>query len=211
MKKYFKTGKGEYGEGDIFIGITVPDMRVVAEKFRELPLAEIKKLLESKIHEHRFTALQILVLAYGRATEKSKKKIVDFYLKSRKYINNWDLIDTSAPNIIGDWFSDKNRKVLYKLAKSRNVWDRRIAVVATYSFIKKEDFADTLLISEMYLSDEHDLIHKAAGWMLREAGKKSVATLEKFLEKNAKKMPRTMLRYAIEKFPENKRKNYLKK
>jgi len=209
LGKYFKTGEGEYAQGDKFLGITVPMQRKIAEKYREIDLKEIEKLLKSEIHEHRFTGLQILVLKYKKSSEKIKKEIVKFYFKNKKAINNWDLVDTSAPYIFSHWLIDKDRKIIYKLAKSKNLWDRRIAIISTYLFIKNNDFKDTLAIAKIFLNDKHDLIHKASGWMLREVGKKSPKILEKFLDENAKIMPRTTLRYAIEKFPENKRKKYL--
>ena len=208
--RFFKTGKGQYGEGDKFLGITVPEQRKVAKKFKDLPFLEVKKLLESKIHEHRFVALEILVLKYETASKAEKKKIVNFYLKNRKYVNNWDLVDTSSYPILGNWLLDKDRGILYKLARSKSIWDRRIAIVSTFEFIRSNQFEDTLKISEIFLGDKHDLIHKASGWMLREVGKKSQPTLENFLRKYSKNMPRTMLRYAIEKFPEERRKGWLK-
>jgi len=208
--RFFKTGKGQYGEGDRFLGITVPEARKVAKKFKDLPLLEVKKLLESKIHEHRFVALEILVFKYEASLETEKKKIVNFYLKNRKFVNNWDLVDTSSYPILGNWLLDKDREILYKLAKSKNLWDKRIAIVSTFEFIRSNQFEDTLKISEILLNDKHDLIHKASGWMLREVGKKSQPTLENFLKKHSKNMPRTMLRYAIEKFPEERRKGWLK-
>ena len=201
--RFFKTGKGEYGEGDQFLGITVPAQRKVASRFFDLKLAEISKLLKSGFHEDRFTALVILVA-------KSKSDPVNtakYYLAHTKYINNSDLVDTSATYIMGPIIK---RSVLYKLAKSKNLWERRLAIVASGYGIRNHDFVATLKIAEMLLSDPHDLIHKATGWMLREVGKKYVATLERFLAKHASVMPRTMLRYAIEKFPETKRKMYLK-
>ncbi len=208
---YFKTGKGEYGEGDIFIGVTVPGQRKIANQFSNLPLSEIQKLLESKIHEHRLTALLILVRQFESGDEKTKKKIFDFYLKNIKYINNWDLVDLSSHKIVGAYLSDKSRAALYKLAESKNIWSRRIAVISTFHFIFKKDFAASLRIAEKLLDDKHDLIHKAVGWMLREVGKRDGKVLRKFLDKHISKMPRTTLRYAIEKFPEGERKKYLNK
>ncbi len=209
LQRYFKTGKGQYGEGDIFLGLSSVVMRPIAKKYRDLKIGEIKKLLKSKIHEERQTALLILVHKYEKGSGADKKQIFNFYLKNTKYINNWDLVDLSAPKIIGDYLLDKNRKILYKLAKSKNLWERRIAVLATFAFIKKNQFAEVLKISKMLLNDNHDLIHKAVGWMLREVGKQSVRTLEKFLKTHHRKMPRTMLRYAVERFIEGKKRGYL--
>ena len=209
LQKYFKTARGEYAAGDKFLGITVPVQRKVAEKFQKLSLKEIKKLLRSGIHEERFTALNILVLKYEKSSEKERGKIVDFYLKNKKSVNNWDLVDTSAPYILGEWLLNKDKSMLCGLAKSKNVWDRRIAIVSTYPFIKNGDFKYTIRLAEMLVSDKHDLIHKATGWMLREVGKKSQTALEKFLDKNYATLPRTTLRYAIERFPKSKRKDYL--
>lgn len=202
--RYFKTGKGQYGDGDQFLGITVPQQRAVAHRFLDLSLSEIARLLKSPVHEDRFTALEILVAQYEQA--KNKKAFVDFYLKNTKHINNWDLVDTSAPYILGPTIK---KRVLYKLAKSKNIWERRIAIVTTQYFIRAGDYADTLKIATILLRDKHDLIHKATGWMLREVGKKITAVLEKFLATHASVMPRTTLRYAIEKFPLKKRKQYL--
>jgi 3-methyladenine DNA glycosylase AlkD len=208
-QKFFKTYDGGYAEGDKFLGLTVPAQRMVAKEYRDLPLGEIKELLESEIHEHRFTALEILVLQYEGSPESTKQKIVAFYLKNAKSVNNWDLVDTSAPYILGDWLIHHDRSVLYKLVKSKTIWDRRIAIVATQALIRANDIKDTLELARILLHDEHDLIHKAAGWMLREVGKKSLPALTKFLDHHAKVMPRTMLRYAIEKLPKNKRSYYL--
>ena len=209
LQRFFKTGKGEYGEGDIFLGITVPEQRKIAKKFLDLELDEIQKILNSKIHEKRLITLLILIEKYKKADEKGKEKIFNFYLKNTKNINNWDLVDLSAPNIIGDFLLDKDRKILYKLAKSEDLWERRISILATLAFIRKNQFQDTLKISEILLHDKHDLIHKAVGWMLRETGKRNKEIEEEFLRIWRKKMPRTMLRYAIEKFPEEERKRFL--
>lgn len=208
---FFKTGKGEYGEGDIFLGIKVPVVRSVAKKYQGLNLGQIENLLASKIHEHRQAGLFVLVAQYKKADKSQKKKIFYFYLKNKKGINNWDLVDLSAPNIIGAYLLDRPKGALYKLAKSKNLWDKRIAVLATYAFIRNHNFKDILKISKMLLNDKYDLIHKAVGWMLREVGNRDQAIEEKFLKKYYKKMPRTMLRYAIEKFPEKKRKSYLRR
>ena len=213
FQRYFKTGKGEYGEGDIFLGITVPEERKIAIKFSDLiTLEDAEKLLKSKIHEERFVALEILVFKYEKGDLKERKEIYDFYLKNIRFINNWDLVDTSAPYIFGDFIlkNPKSIKILYSLAHSKNLWEKRIAIISTYSFIKQNQFNDTLRISEILLNDSHDLIHKAVGWMLREIGNRNERILGGFLKKYYKKMPRTMLRYAIEKFPEEKRKKYLK-
>ena len=212
LSRFFKTGKGEYGAGDKFIGIKVPNQRQVARKyFSELSLKETEELLQSPIHEHRLTALIILNLKYQKADEKTKKEIFNLYLRNTKKINNWDLVDLSAPNIVGDYLLDKDRKILYKLAKSDDLWERRIVILATYAFIRNNEFEDTFKISEILMNDNHDLIHKAVGWMLREAGKRDLKEEEDFLKKYYKEMPRTMLRYAIERFEEKKRKSYLKK
>ena len=211
LSGFFKTGKGQYGEGDIFLGIKVPEQRKLARKYSELSLEDIQKLLQSGIHEQRLTALLILIIKYTKSDPSEKKKIFDFYLKNTKFINNWDLVDLSAPNIIGHFLLDKDKSVLLKLAKSSDLWEKRIAMLSTYYFIKNRQFKTTLLIAEILLNDKHDLIHKAVGWMLREIGNRSMETEEQFLMKYYKKMPRTALRYAIEKFPETKRKFYLAK
>ena len=212
-QKYFKTGKGEYGEGDVFIGITVPVLRSAVKKYTDLPLSDIKKLLASHVHEHRSAGLMILVskyeIAIKNSEEKQKKKIVDFYLAHKRYVNNWDLVDSSAEFILGDYLLDKPKDILYKLATSKSVWDRRIAIISTFGFIKKRKFNETLKISKMLLSDKHDLIHKAVGWMLREIGKRDNAVLLKFLDKNIQKIPRTLLRYAIERMLKEQRLHYL--
>lgn len=209
--RFFKTGKGQYGEGDKFLGLTVPQQRAVSIRFKDLPIEELSKLIKSEYHEHRLTALFILVNRFRKSkSEDEKKKLINFYLKHTKYINNWDLVDSSA-NILGQYLHDKDRKVLYKLAKSENLWEQRIAIIATSYFITRNDFIDTLKISEILLHHEHDLIHKAVGWMLREVGKRNINVEIEFLDTHYKTMPRTMLRYAIERFPEKLRLNYLKK
>ena len=210
MQWFFKTGKGEYGEGDKFIGIKVPVQRKIAKKFGELDLEDLQKLLNSKIHEERLISLLILVDKYDKADEKVKDKIYRFYKKNRRKINNWDLVDLSAPKILGIHLLNHDKQILYKYAHSKNLWEKRISIISTYSFIKNHDFNTTLEISDVLLNDDNDLIHKAVGWMLREVGKQSLQILEKFLKPRYKKMPRTMLRYSIEKFPEKKRKKYLK-
>ena len=208
-KNFFKTGKGEYGEGDEFIGVTIPDTRKVAMSNVHTSFNELVPILKSKIHEDRMCALLLLVYKYETSDESTKKKIYDFYLKNIKSINNWDLVDTSAPYIIGEHLEHKNKSILYKLAKSSNLWERRISIIATFQFIKNNQFDETFNISEILLNDKHDLIHKAVGWMLREIGKRNLEAEEEFLKKYYKEMPRTMLRYAVERFQENKRKAYL--
>jgi len=210
LQRFFKTGKGEYGEGDIFYGIKVPEQRKIAKQFKDLSFTDLRSLLKSKIHEERLIAAFILVGQYKKGDDKKKKAVFDFYLKSKKGINNWDLVDLSAPQIIGEHLLDKEKDLLYKFAHSKNLWEKRIAVLSTFTFIRNHFFEDTLNISEILLNDKHDLIQKAVGWMLREIGKRDLITEEEFLQKHYKKMPRTMLRNAIEKFPEEKRKAYLK-
>ena len=209
LQKFFKTGIGEYGQGDVFLGVAVPLTRKIAKKYHILKLADVAKLLRSKIHEERLAALLMMVDRFQAGKEKEKEKIYKTYLKSAKYINNWDLVDLSADKIVGDYLFEKPKGILYKLAKSKSVWQKRIAIMATFNFIKKNKFEDTLKIAKILLRDKHDLIHKAVGWMLREVGKRDFKAEEEFLDKYHKKMARTTLRYAIEKFPKKKRKEYL--
>jgi 3-methyladenine DNA glycosylase AlkD len=215
LQRFFKTGKGDYGEGDIFLGIQVPVQRELAKKYLELSFDEIQELLNSKIHEYRLTALIILISRYKKAKKNplERRKVFDFYLRNANNgnINNWDLVDVSAPNIVGEFLLKENSNLLKDLAQSENLWERRIAIVSTLSFIRQRRFGETLSIAEMLMKDEHDLIHKAVGWMLREVGKKNMNSLELFISQRYKSMPRTMLRYAIEKFPEDKRQFYLGK
>ncbi|MEK7655936.1 MAG: DNA alkylation repair protein [Patescibacteria group bacterium] len=206
---FFKTEKGEYGFGDVFVGVTVPEQRKIAKRFSELSLGEIEKLLRSKIHECRLTALFILVGQFNRGDLRTRSEIVRLYLRNRSRVNNWDLVDSSASYILGQYLLRRDRKILYTLVRSKSLWDRRIAIIATLALIKNDEYSDTLKLSELLLQDKHDLIHKAVGWMLREVGNKSLATEEEFLIKHATTMPRTMLRYATEKFPEKKRKKFL--
>jgi len=209
--RFFKTGKGEYGEGDVFLGISVPEQRKTAKKFfKEVSLKDLKELLQSKIHEFRLTALIILVEKYKKAGEEEKEKIFNFYLDNIKRINSWDLVDLSAPNIAGDYLLDKDRKILFSLARSKNVWERRIAVLSTFAFIRRNQFEEALKLAEILLIDKHDLIHKATGWMLREVGKRDKKKEKEFLERFCSKMPRTMLRYAIEKFEDKERLKFLR-
>jgi 3-methyladenine DNA glycosylase AlkD len=207
---FFKTGPGEYGEGDRFLGIKVPEIRKLAKDYQAIPLAEATQLLQSSIHEERLLALFILVRAFSKGDECFKEKIYHLYLQNTRYINNWDFVDTSADHIVGAFLKGKSKKPLSDLALSSDLWERRIAIMATFHFIKEGEFTETLKIAGMLLSDKKDLIHKAVGWMLREVGKRHLATEEYFLKKHYKKMPRTMLRYAIERFPEPKRQRYLK-
>lgn len=210
-QRFFKTGKGDYGEGDMFIGIKMPVQRKIAKKYIDLSMDEIQTLLNSKIHEYRMIALIILIDKYKKLKKDRMKQreIYEFYLKNTSRINNWDLVDISAPHIVGDFSFREGTEVLKFMAKSKNIWEKRIAIISTHPFIKKRNFGETLSISEMLMDDEHDLIHKAVGWMLREIGKKNIEVLEIFLKPRYKTMPRTMLRYAIEKFPEEKRRNYI--
>lgn len=209
---FFKTGEGEYGHGDEFIGVTVPEQRKLARKYKDLTLPEIEGLLESPIHEHRLTGLFILVGQYQKAKdEATKKKLAEFYLKNLKYVNNWDLVDSSAPYILGDYLLDRPKDKLYELAKSKDLWERRVAMLTCFGFIRKGEFEDALGIAEILVNDSEDLIQKAVGWMLREIGDKDLKTEEKFLDKHYKTMPRTMLRYAIEKFTPEKKQFYMRK
>lgn len=211
LARFFKTGKGEYGEGDVFLGLTVPQSRKLAQKHKDLSFGEITELLESEIHEQRLIALLILVYNYQRGGGKAKKNVYQFYLDHTKCINNWDLVDLSADKIVGAYLLDRPRKVLYKLVKSQNIWERRIAMIATFQFIKEKfQYIDTLELADILMADKHDLIHKAVGWMLREVGKRvAKEVLVDFLQPRYKKMPRSMLRYAIEHFPEKTRGAYL--
>lgn len=210
--RFFKTGKGEYGEGDKFLGITVPNVRSVASKFyKTTSLHDIRALLNNEFHEIRLCALIILTLKYSKASEKEKKEIFEFYILNTKFINNWDLVDASAYKIVGAYLFDKDRKILYGLADSKNLWEQRIAIISTMYFIKKNDLDDIFRISKNLISHKHDLIHKALGWMLREAGKFNQKRLEDFLEIYSGQMPRTMLRYSIEKLQQNQKSYYMSK
>jgi 3-methyladenine DNA glycosylase AlkD len=232
LQRFFKTGKGQYGQGDIFLGINVPTQRQLAKKYLGLPAADVAKLLQSKIHEHRLTALLIWTLRFQKADPREQKAIYKLYLKHRNFINNWDLVDLSAPNIVGSFLLNNDRAILYKLAQSKNLWDKRIAILATFEFIRHGQADDTFKIAEILLNDNHDLIHKAVGWMLREVGKRiGQSTEEAFLNKPYWKagtgttrpaaatlpvpvfrlMPRTMLRYSIERFSPALKKKYMVK
>jgi 3-methyladenine DNA glycosylase AlkD len=210
LQRFFKTGPGEYGEGDIFIGVKVPELRQVAKEYINISFKECGQLLSSKIHEERMLALLILIQKFSKSDETTRTKIFQFYMHKIKHINNWDLVDLSAPHIVGAYLMERSKKELHILAKSKSLWERRIAVIATFYFIKFNQFSETIKISKTLLGDKEDLMHKAVGWMLREIGKRDLKAEELFLKKHYKTMPRTMLRYAIEKFPEAKRQNYLK-
>jgi 3-methyladenine DNA glycosylase AlkD len=210
LQGFFKTGPGQYGEGDKFLGVMVPNIRRTVQEFAEAPLPEVLKLLRSSFHEERLLALLLLVHKFEKDDDVTRKRIYTLYLKNTRYINNWDLVDLSAPKIVGPWLDRSSRSPLYRFARSKNLWERRIAILATFPYIRKGDFIDALALSETLLADDHDLMHKAVGWMLREVGKKDVAVLDGFLRKHHGRMPRTALRYAIERFPEAKRKKYLR-
>lgn len=250
LSRFFKIGKGQYGEGDIFLGVVVPEQRKIAKEFRDLPFSEIEKLLSSPYHEVRMTGLLVLTYAYERADDAQRKKIFEFLLAHRAAMNNWDLVDVIVPKIVGEHLANAHpsvpkagqlpsrrgagkrgvgeeragekgtgrkvavmgrsgREILYHFAQSANLWERRIAIVSTYAFIRADEFDDTIAIAKMLLGDRHDLIHKATGWMLREVGKRDESVLRAFLDAHAAVMPRTMLRYAIERFSEGERRHYL--
>jgi 3-methyladenine DNA glycosylase AlkD len=201
-RRFFKCGPGEYGEGDEFIAVTVPAQRAIARQFRDLALADVDCLLTSRIHEERLTALIILVHQFIRGDDPRRSQIFRLYMKRLRYINNWDLVDTSAAQIVGGWLADKPRLLLDGLARSTHLWSRRVAMIATFHYIQRGEHRDAIRIATILVNDTHDLIHKAVGWMLREVGKRaSDAALTTFLERHAATMPRTMLRYAIERKP----------
>ena len=211
LQGFFKTGKGQYGEGDIFIGVRVPDQRRIAKKYRNISLTDVLELLRSEIHEHRLTALFILTEQFNKGDEETRQRIVDLYLSNTAYVNNWDLVDSSAHKILGAWLVDKPRGVLYDLARSESLWERRISIISTFAFIHRGDLGDALALAEALVDDGHDLIHKASGWVLREIGKKDQSVLEAFLLEHSETMPRTMLRYAIERLPEERRRFYMRR
>jgi 3-methyladenine DNA glycosylase AlkD len=213
FQRFFKTGKGEYGEGDVFLGLTMPQQRAIIKNYNDLSFNDLQTLLNSKFHEYRMAALLILNNKYKKAKKDNleKRRIYEFYMKNTKNINNWDLVDLSAPNVPGAFLLKEGTDTLRILAKSNNLWERRIAIVSTAAFIRNGKLGETLAISEMLLHDEHDLIHKATGWMLREVGKRNKNVLEIFLASRHKEMPRTMLRYSIEKFSPEERKKWMQK
>lgn len=211
LPHFFKTGKGQYGEGDRFLGVVVPNTRIVAKRHKDEPFDVMAELLQSEWHECRLCALLMLVERFKKSDEKGRKEIFDFYLTQTQRINNWDLVDLSAPYIVGEYLKDKSREELYRLAKSSMLWDQRIAVVATITLIRNRDFIDILRLSEQLLNHKHDLMQKAIGWMLREMGKRDKDLLIQFLEQYSKKMPRTMLRYSIEKFTDEERRFFMKR
>ena len=209
--RFFKTDKGEYGHGDLFLGVRAPKIRLIAKKHIDISITDMQILIRSKYHEERFLGLIILVNKYAKTKDKkNRNQLYKIYVSSFKYINNWNLVDVTCPHVTGKHLIDKDRTILYKWAKSEDLWTKRIAMISTFYFIRKNDLDDTFKIADMLLQDEHDLIHKAVGWMLREAGKRDIKKEETFLKKHYKTMPRTMLRYSIEKFPETKRQKYLK-
>ncbi len=207
-QRYF-TGRSGYGADDKFIGLTVPQVRAVLKRAVDSPIEVVLVLLKSPIHEERLLALLIWVRQFAKGDTTLREQIFRSYLEHTKWINNWDLVDASARDIVGAWLADKDRKVLYRLVKSPSLWERRIAIIATHYFIREKELQDTFALSEILLTDREDLIHKAVGWMLREAGKRDLAALERFLVKHQQEMPRTTLRYAIEKLPEKRRQEYL--
>jgi len=213
LGRFFKTGKGEYGEGDKFLGIILPLQRSIVRKYwKEITFEEMKELVKSPLHEERLVSLLIAVDKFEKGNKKERKEIYDFYLSHTKFINNWDLVDLTAPRIIGAYLHDKDKEILTMLAKSKSLWEKRISILSTFYFIRQGDPSETFRIARLLINDKHDLIHKAVGWMLREIGKRcGEKAEEKFLQKYYKTMPRTMLRYAIEKFDNKKRKYYLAK
>jgi 3-methyladenine DNA glycosylase AlkD len=210
LQRFFKTGPGEYGEGDLFLGVRVPDVRRTAKEHLDLAMKEVKCLLRSPVHEERLLALLIMVGRYGRGDGKERSRIYRLYLGNTRWINNWDLVDVTAPHVVGAHLEKRDRSPLIRLARSASLWERRIAVISTFYFIRRDDFGDTLRIAALLQGDGEDLIHKAVGWMLREVGKRDQPVEEEFLKKHSANLPRTMLRYAIERFPEELRRQYLK-
>lgn len=211
LQRFFKTGPGQYGEGDVFLGVRVPASRRLAREADDLSEQDVVSLLRSQFHEERLLALLMLVRRFERGSVEQQRRIFELYLAETRWINNWDLVDLSAPNIVGAWLLDRPRGLLRKLVKSASLWERRIAILATFTFIRAGSYDDTLVLCRMLLKDPHDLMHKACGWMLREVGKRDRATLDAFLEQHADVMPRTQLRYAIEKHPAKERRAWLER
>lgn len=209
--RFFKTGKGEYAEGDKFLGVTMPQVRTLAREYKNSSLPELSSLLDSELHEVRILALCILTDRFPKSSDAEQEKIYNLYLRKRSRINNWDLVDVSASHIVGRYLEKRPRDILYELSRSKVLWDKRIAIISTHHFIRKHDFTDVLKLSQQYLVEEHDLMHKASGWMLREMGKRDENALIGFLDKHSKEMPRTMLRYAIEKLTPKQKKRYMAK
>lgn len=209
LQRFFKTGKGQYAEGDIFIGVNMPTIRKIANNFKDTNLIDIELLLESPIHEHRMCGLVIMVNQAKKAKKSTKRELYDLYLRRTDRINNWDLVDISCRDVVGGYLLNKPKSPLYKLAESDNLWERRIAIVSTWYFIKCNQLEEAFKISKILLNDEQDLIHKAVGWMLREAGKKDQVALTNFLDKLASSMPRTALRYSLEKLPPSLKHHYM--
>ena len=211
LQRFFKTGPGQYAEGDVFLGLIAPLTRSIAKANKQTPLAELQVLMESEYHEARLCALLIVVEQFKKASEAVRKQLYDFYLSNASRINNWDLVDVTCPHVVGAYLLDKDRSRLYELAESDNLWEQRIAMVSTVAFIRNREYTDTLALAEKFMMHKHDLMHKAIGWMLREVGKKDRETLSEFLEEYATRLPRTALRYAIEHYPEDQRQYFLKK
>ncbi|MDP3981119.1 MAG: DNA alkylation repair protein [Chlamydiota bacterium] len=209
LMRFFKTGPGEYAEGDQFLGVVVPESRKLVKKYQNLLLRDCTQLIHSPVHEERLIGLLLLVNRYNKASQQEQSNIYETYLRNTTHVNNWDLVDLTAPHIVGRHLFNKPKQILYTLARSKNLWERRIAILASFYFIKRDHFNVTCDIAKILLKDEHDLIHKAVGWMLREIGKRNMHVEEDFINRFGLKMPRTMLRYAIEKFPERKRRYYL--
>lgn len=211
LQRFFKTGPGQYAEGDVFLGLVVPLTRSIAKANKQTPLSELQLLMESEYHEARLCALLIVMEQFKKASQTERKALFDFYIKNASRINNWDLVDVTCPHVVGVYLLDKDRSLLYELAESDNLWEQRIAMVSTVTFIRNREYTDTLALAERLMTHTHDLMHKAVGWMLREVGKKDRATLTDFLEQYATQLPRTALRYAIEHYPEEQRQYFLKK
>jgi 3-methyladenine DNA glycosylase AlkD len=211
LQRFFKTGAGQYGEGDVFLGIVVPTTRLIARANRQTPLEELDILIKSKYHEARLCTLLIITEQCKKTAGKEQDELYQFYMQHTNFINNWDLVDLSCPVTVGEYLVNKERTILYEMAEKQHLWEQRIAMVSTHAFIKRNDFDDTFALSEKLITHPHDLIHKASGWMLREVGKRDRRALTAFLEKNATRLPRTALRYAIEHYPETERQYFLKR